>query len=301
MRTKADQTIGALAARQHGVVTRRQLIDVGLSPSAVDRRVKQRWLHPLHRGVYAVGPIRSPRTKEVAAVMACGPSAVVSHRSAAALWGLVPGDPSADVEVIVPRGDRRRPGIRIRYIRTLRTDEVTRLDGIRVTRPARTLLDLAACSRPRQLERATAEAFARNLTTPARLRSVLRRHPRTAGIAKLRSLVEGEAPLRTRSEAEEQFLALVRKSQLSRPQSNVSVCGYEVDFLWRPERLVVEVDGRGPHSSPRAFERDRRRDAELTAAGMRVVRVTWRQITEEPLAVIARLAQALARGRRPES
>lgn len=234
--------------------------------------------------------------KEIAACLACGPAAVVSHRSAAVLWQLLqaPAAP-ATVDVIIPAGVRRRPGIRIHRRSTLRSDEVTRLEGIPITTPARTLYDLAGSVAPRDLERALAQALARGVTRPNQIRSLLRHHAGRSGEPELRALLEGGRPALTRSEAEDRFLSLIRKAQLGAPATNVEAAGHEVDFLWRTERLVVEIDGFAFHSSPGAFERDRRRDAMLAAAGLRVVRVTWRQLLEEPEAVLARLAQALVR------
>ncbi|HUH11513.1 MAG TPA: type IV toxin-antitoxin system AbiEi family antitoxin domain-containing protein [Longimicrobiales bacterium] len=292
----AEEAIRALAARQHGVVSRAQLLSAGVSPDAVDGRLERGQLRPLHRGIYLVGPIAPPRAREMAAHLACGPSAVVSHGSAAAIWGLTPPlDPSAAIDVIVRGGQRRsRRGIRVRRVPTVRAAEVTTIEGIPVTTPPRTLSDLAHSGPPRVLERALAEAYALRLVTPEGLRKLLTREKGRKGSCALRSFLGGSAPAWTRSEAEARFLALVRRGRLPEPQANVVVRGYEVDFLWRSERLVVEVDGFAFHSSARSFELDRRRDAVLTGAGLRVVRVTWRQIASEPDAVLVRLAQALA-------
>lgn len=293
---EVEATIAEVAARQHGVAARRQLLEAGVTPDAIDRRVKLERLRPVHRGVYLVGPVMPPNAREMAAVLACGSSAVLSHGSAAVLWGLLPRvNRTAPAEVIDRDGDHRKPGLRVYHIRTLRNDEVTRLDGIPITTPTRTLYDLAGRTRPRVLERALAEGFARRLTNAAQLRKVLTRHSGGAGTPALRALLEQGSPALTRSEAEERFLALVREAQLESPEVNVRVDGYEVDFYWREQRLVVEIDGRAFHASPGAFEGDRRRDAALTAAGLRVVRVTWRQLVNEPSAVLVRLAQALAR------
>lgn len=264
----------------------------------VDRGVKSGRLHGLHRGVYRVGPVVAAHGDVMAAVLACGPSAVVSHRSAARLWAVVSDSVrSPTVEVIVRGCDRRQPGIRIHRIATLEDDEVTRLDAIPVTAPARTLYDLAAVVRPRTLERAVAEALARRLTDADRIAALIVRHPKGPGVRALRAMLERGRPALTRSEAEERFLALLRKARLEPPEVNVLVAGFEVDFLWRSEGLVTEIDGFAFHSSPHAFERDRRRDAVLAAEGLNVVRVTWRQLVKEPEAVVVRLARALTRAR----
>jgi very-short-patch-repair endonuclease len=232
----------------------------------------------------------------MAACLACGASAVVSHRSAAALWQLVrQASPSTPVDVSIPVDSRRvRPGIRVRRVPTLTSDEVTELDGIPITTPARTLYDLGNSVGARELERALAEAFAQRLVRPTHLQRLLSRFEGRRGSRALRTLLEDGEPVLTRSEAEERFLALIRKAQLDSPAVNAEIAGYEVDFLWRAERLVVEIDGFAFHSSPGAFEGDRRRDAVLAAAGLRVMRVTWRHLLDEPEAVLARLAKVLA-------
>ncbi len=292
------EAVTFLATPQHGIVTRRQLLAAGIGADAIDRAVKSGHLHRLQRGVYRVGPVIATHGDLMAAVLACGPSAVVSHRSAARLWAVV-GDsvrPPA-VEVIVRGCVRVRSGVRVRRIATLDEGEVTRLVGIPMTTPARTVYDLAAVVRPRTLERAVAEALARGLTETERITELMVRHPKGAGIRTLRGVLERGRPGLTRSEAEERFLALLRKAGIGPPEVNVDVAGFEVDFLWRSAGLVTEIDGFAFHSSPHAFERDRRRDAALAAEGLTVVRVTWRQLVKEPQAVVVRLARALTHAR----
>ena len=164
-----------------------------------------------------------------------------------------------------------------------------------MTAPARTLLDLATVATPRELERAFGEAVTQRLTSPASLVAAVDVAQGHRGVRRVRSLLASEEePALTRSEAEERFLALLREADLPPPAVNAHVSGHVVDFVWHDRRVVVEVDGFRFHSTRFAFERDRRRDAELSAAGYRVLRVTWRQLRDEPLAVIARLAGALA-------
>lgn len=289
-----DVIMAELARQQHGIVARGQLLEAGVTADRIDRKLKRGRLHAMHRGVYRVGPVEVPGAREMAAVLACGPSSFLSHGSAATLWELAPrGKAAAIPEVIDRRASHRRPGVRVHHIRTLQDDEVTQLDRIPITTPARTLLDLCGSVPPRTLERAMAEAFARKLATPARLSDLLERHA-VKGKRILRALLEDGSPARSRSEAEERFLGMVREAQLDAPEVNVDVAGYEVDFFWRREGLVVEVDGRAFHTARRAFEMDRRRDADLAAQGLRVMRVTWRQLVNEPSAVLVRLARALA-------
>lgn len=285
----------AFATRQHGIVTRRQLRAAGFSHDVIDHRIRTHRLARIHRGVYLVGVVAPPFAHEMAACLACGPRAVLSHRSAAVLWQIVKGRTRpARLEVTTPEGYRRRPGLRVYRISTLRPDEVTRLREIPITTAARTLYDLAGRLRRRPLERAVAEAVALRLTTTAEVRAMALRQAGRRGAGRLRAVLDLDDPRRTRSEAEERLLGLVHRAGIDLPMVNARVAGYEVDFYWPAERLAVEVDGFAFHTSHRAFERDRRRDAELATLGVRVVRVTWRQITEEPEAVARRLKRALS-------
>jgi very-short-patch-repair endonuclease len=162
--------------------------------------------------------------------------------------------------------------------------------------PARTLLDIAEVMTRREVEQALAQALRLRLVTPDDIRQMLERHPKHRGAPLLRQLVDAqEGPSYTRSEAEEKLLEITRSGGLPRPELNVDVLGHEVDFLWRNARLVAEVDGFAFHNSARSFAADRRRDAELTAAGYRVLRFTWADVTEDRLATVVRLAQALVR------
>ena len=288
-----DDLIDALAGGQLGLVTRAQLCEHGMSAAAIDSRVRARRLRQLHRGVYRAGPLVVARARELAALLACGPHACISHRSAGFLWQLLP-DPGDEVAVDVSIGQGyrgRRPDIRIHRV-ALRADDVTTLDGIRLTTLSRTIVDLAAALDHRGLERVLAQAERVHRLDRKKLVLVAGR----PGAPLLRSLICDEVgPAFTRSEAEARFLALMRKAELPAPETNVRVADYEVDFLWRRERLVVEVDGIAYHSSSRSFESDRRRDARLTARGLTVVRVTWNQIVREPEAMLVRLAQTFAR------
>jgi hypothetical protein len=292
---RSERAIAALAGRQRGLVTRDQLYELGLTRDAIDNRVKSARLHALHRGVYLVGhavPVEDAR--ELGAVLACGPGAVVSHRSAAGLWRLLP-EPTGDPDVTVPGRDcRRERGIRVHLVAALDRRDVRTVRGIPVTTPARTLLDLAAVVTTRELERAVADAQTRRLVRRSDLLALLARVGSRPGVPALRSLLDSEiAPALPRSEAEERFLALIGRAELPTPEVNVRIGGHEVDFLWRHQGLVVEVDGFRFHSSRAAFERDRLRDAQLGAAGLRVLRVTWRQIVDRPEALVARIATAL--------
>lgn len=212
----------------------------------------------------------------MAAILASGRGAAISHRSAARMWGLLAVDGGDEVEIVVPRPRApTRPGIRARRRKGLGDRDITARDRIPITTPARTLLDVAAILTPHRLEQAVAEAQVQRLVDRRALTDQLHRNPRRAGTRALRSLLEvdgGTAP--TRSDAERRFLELVRAADLPLPAVNTRIGRFEVDFLWPNERLVVEVDGYAYHSHRRAFERDRARDAALAAAGYTVLRVT---------------------------
>jgi len=241
-----------------------------------------------------VGPVAPRRAAEMAATLACGPTAAVSHRSAAALWEIAPEGPrGTPVEVQVVRHARRRPGVRVHRTAGRHPDEVVRLDGIPVTSPARTLFDLAGSGHSRMVERAFARALLRDVTTRDRVAAIRARYAGRSGTALLRKLLGSGRPARTRSEAEHRFLRLVRSARLPAPQVNVRLGPYEVDFYWPDRHLAVEIDGFTFHASRTAFERDRERDANLATRGIRVLRFTWRQLTDTRDVVLVRLAQTL--------
>jgi very-short-patch-repair endonuclease len=296
-RVPKDRLIGDLAGRQYGVVSRSQLLSMGIGAGSIQTRLRQHYLHRLHRGVYAVGHLAPvPLAREMAALLACGHGAVVSHRSAAVVWHLLPASDDVEIDVTVPATGRgRRPGLRIHRSRRLSPQDVRHLRGLPVTAPWRTLVDLAETGSDRELERATHEAITRRLINARRLLADTERYRGRRGVGRLRKLLDDDDPSAlTRSEAEERFLALVRAAGLPAPEVNVRLHGYEVDFLWRDKGLVVEVDGFQFHSTRAAFERDRQRDAELQSAGLRVLRVTWRQVVHAPYATLTNLVRALA-------
>jgi very-short-patch-repair endonuclease len=232
----------------------------------------------------------------MAAVLACGDDAWISHGSAAYLHHLWPyAAKSRPVQVTVLRRSVERPGIRVHRVRGLHADEVTRIEGIPVTSLARTVVDLAAVLGAGDLERLIAEAYTRDLGE-AQLRRLLARYPARPGTPALRALLDRECgPKVTDSEAERQLLQLVRAAGLPEPRTGVWLHGHKVDFLWPAQRLIVEVDGYRFHSSRARFQADRRRDQDLTARGFVVIRVAWSHLVDEPHALVARLSAALAR------
>jgi very-short-patch-repair endonuclease len=281
-----DAAVARLASLQYGVVSRAQLLILGLSEGAIDHRVTVGRLHCVHRGVYRVGheaPLLFAR--EAAALLACGELAVLSHFAAGAIWVLAPADELA-VDVTVVEGDRRpRPGIRL-HRSSLSWAEVTTCRGLPVTTPVRTLADLSRSTTTAVLERAVEDARRRRLVTRKSLLAAAARAPR------LRALLDA-GPAFTRSQAEQRMVEVIRKAGLPAPDYNVRVAGYEVDVLWREDGLVVEIDGYAYHSGRAAFERDRARDAHLMTAGLRVLRITWRQLADEPERVVALVASGL--------
>jgi hypothetical protein len=218
----------------------------------------------------------------MAAVLACGPDAALSHRSAAALWGLIRHH--APIDVTAPT-DRRHQGIALHRSRLAETD-VTRHYGIPITSPARTLADLAHILDPAVLARAVNDARLRHLTSLDAIAAQLRSGRATKVLGDLTKRPTGP----TRSVFEDAFLAFCDRHDLPRPEVNATVAGYEVDALWRPQRLIAELDGRAFHGD---FERDRDRDAELLAAGHRVVRVTWRRLATSAAREAARFRRLL--------
>ena len=286
-----DSAVVAIAARQHGVVTTAQLVSCELSRDAIAHRVRVKWLRRLHRGVYLVGPLTAPLTRETAALLACGfERSALSYTTAAAILGLLP-TPPAIVDVSVTRNVRGHDGVHVHRVARLEPDDVAHRDGLRITSPLRTLIDLATILPHRELTRAIEQAQILRLTTR---QEILTLSPSRSSPALRRAIQDHAEPALTRSEAERRLLDLIRKAKLPHPRANVRVGPYEVDVHWPEERLVVEVDGFAFHSTRAAFERDRLRDANLQAAGRRVMRVTWRQIAREPEALIARLATALS-------
>jgi very-short-patch-repair endonuclease len=290
-----DAEIARLATRQHGVVGRSQLVALGLSLDAIDHRVEQRRLLRLHRGVYAVGHRRLARGGAwMAAVLAAGQGAVLSHRSAGALWGVREWR-GQDVEVTVPRRRRKRAGLVVHEAQ-LPADETTTHDGIPVTTPARTLLDLAALLDEHALARAAERAEALRLTSPTSLADLVARYPRRPGTPNVRRLLDQHriVPTTTRSALERRFLTLLDAENLPRPLVNQRHDHVEPDFRWTDHRLIVEVDGFETHGTRQAFERDRARDRRLLAEGWRVARITQRQLDDHPKR-LARELRALLR------
>ena len=300
MSTRAkDRAIAALADRQHGNVTRGQLIGLGMSCAQIDHRVRIGRLHRVHHGIYSVG--RPPRTaleRASAAILACGPGAVLSHRSALALWDLTQW--GWTIAVTTP-SMRHRPGIELHRSNRLTPRDVRRRHGLRVTSPARTLLDCAPIIGAGALARAVNEGRHRKIVRPIDLADVIRRFPRHPGARFLAGLVHTPGGP-TRSGWEDSFPEFCRRHGLPDPIMAAIVAGYEVDALFPREKVIVELDGWTYHSSRESFEGDRERDATTLAAGHVTVRITYERMLARPHEEAARLHEILRQRRatRPE-
>lgn len=293
-----DSAIGALALRQHGVVARRQLLGLGMSGDAVRGRLRRGSLHQIYRGVYVVGVRRiSRKGRWMAAVLACGPEAVLSHRAAGCLHGfLLPSLNRLEVTVS-PSKRARRPGVTC-HEADLARDEITEIDGIPVTSLFRTLFDLVGDLKPRQFERAWKEVGVKRLTDRVPLVELIDRHPNKRGAGALRRLQVSTKPIPvTRNEFEERFLTVLDADGLPRPRFNAPLHlrgqFFEPDCLWEPQKLIAELDGGEVHNTDHAFQSDRKRDRILLAEGYRTTRITWEQLRDEPEEVVADLRSAL--------
>jgi very-short-patch-repair endonuclease len=266
--------IAATAGRQHGVITHHQLLAAGLSKSGIWDWVRQGRLYRMHRGVYAVGHRGlSIEGEWMAAVLACGERAILSHRSAAMLWRLLePCRAPVHVSIVGRNGRAKRRGIVVHRPSTLLRSQTTSELNIPVTKPARTLMDLRRVGPEWEYRRALRQAEFRRLPVG--------------------DLPEADG---SRSGLESDFRRFCRRHRLPDPEPNARIGPYTVDFLWRAEKVVVETDTYRTHGGPLAFEEDRQRDIYLKARGYEVVRVTDRQLEADPAGVAAALRAILAR------
>jgi very-short-patch-repair endonuclease len=283
----------ALAAQQHGVITRAQLLELGMTPGAIRYRVRRRRLHPVHRGVYAVGrPQLTRHGTLIAALLSCGPGAALSHDAAGEVHG-IRKQRAGPIDVTVPGGQRRRPGLRI-HRRPLPDGDVTRCHGIPVTSPVRTLVDLAQRLSRAEMEAVVNEADKLGLVDPERLRAALANRHGQPGVAALRELLDRHALTLTDTELERRFLPIVRRAGLPLPRTQRRVNDFRVDFFWPELGLVVETDGLRYHRTPAQQARDRLRDQTHSAAGLTPLRFTHGQVVHEAGHVV-RVLEAVAR------
>jgi very-short-patch-repair endonuclease len=288
------RAVQRLSREQNGAVMAEQLHELGLSRHAILARVKRGRLVPKFKGVYIVGdPELLPLANESAALLSLGDQAVLSHRSAAAIWGLAQPNPQMIDVTAIGRRPHTRDGVRLHYAKAL--TDVTTHANLRITTPARTLINFASQASTSELADAFGDARAKRLITDTKLHAALKRAPRNHPGATVVRRMLSEGGTYDRSKAERLMRVVCKQADLPQPLTNVLLNGHLVDFFWPAQRLIVEVDGFDTRGNRQAFEKDRRRDQTHVAAGYVVIRVTWQQLQREPIAVAARLAQALAR------
>jgi hypothetical protein len=272
-----------MAGRQHGVVTRRDLLGLGFSREAIAHRIAEGRLHPVARGVYAVGwPRLTQERRWMVAVLACGEGAALSHRSAAALWR-IGKERGGHIDVSIRRRCRhRRAGIRAMSRPSLRREDITTRNGLAVTGPARTLVDLATELHPMALERAVNEADKYDLIDPEALRAALDGYAGEPGVRALRALLDRHTFRLSDSDLEIFFRPIAAAAGMPQPLTKAVVDGYEVDFFWPDLGLVVETDGLRYHRTASEQARDRRRDQAHVAGGLAALRFTHWQVRHEP-------------------
>lgn len=284
-----------LVRAQHGVISRGQLLAFGIDSHGIQRRLDRGRLHRVWRGVYAVGrPELTMSGRWMAAVLACGPEAVLSHTSAGGIWAIHTGTESP-IHVTVPATTTRvHPGIRVHRRARLASPDTSRCMGVPVTSPARTLVDLGTCLSPRQLEAAINEADKRSLVSPETLRSKIAKDPRLRGAGALRRILDRADFVLTDSELERRFLPLARRAGLPTPQTGRYVNGFKADFYWPDLGLIVETDGLRYHRTAAQQVRDTLRDQVHTAAGLTTLRYAHWQIRYDGVHVLETLS-AVAR------
>jgi hypothetical protein len=302
-RTKSDarsRQAWALAGRQHGVVTRGDLLGLGFSREAIAHRIAKGRLHPITRGVYAVGwPHLTCERRWMAAVLACGEGAALSHRSAAALWE-IGKEQRGRIDVSIRRRCRhRRAGIRAMSRPSLRQADITTRNGLPVTGPARTLVDLATELHPMALERAVNEADKLDLIDPEALRAALDVFAGEPGVRSLRALLDRHTFRLSDSALEVFFRPIAATAGMPQPLTKAMVDGYEVDFFWPDLGLVVETDGLRYHRTASEQTHDHRRDQAHVAAGLTTLRFTHWQVRHEPAHVREILRRTAHRLRNP--
>jgi len=285
-----DGEIARICRGQNGLITLGQLEAHGLTVQAVHERLLTGRLHRIHQRVYSLTPgVMTERGRFMAAVLACGPDAVLSHRSAAYLWGLI-DTWEEPIDVTAPNRRGRNPeGVAAHRDGSLQPIDRTTRHGIPCTTVARTILDFAAVEPDWKVRKIVAEAEVLQILDKAKLRALLKRSRRRRGVARLRLILDTIHPQtkRTRSELERLFLGMCTKGSVPEPEVNVWLSApngkrYQADFLWRDQRLIVEADSRRFHDTYTAFVEDRKRQQQLELAGWRVSRCTWEEVEREP-------------------
>jgi very-short-patch-repair endonuclease len=295
---EVDRAVQRIAARRNHRLTTSELLELGLTHAAIRTRVERGFLTRIKRGLYAVGsPKAVAFAAEAGAYAAAGAGAVVDRVSAAHVAGLTSKPPTKVQLTVVGRRLRSPRGVDIRFAARLDKRDVRWISGMRATGPALTILDVAGID-PVLAAACIDEARAKHLATPSELQQVIKRYPKRKGAAALGRLLRDELPSGgTRSKAERMLRRLIRKAGLPEAETNVREHGHRADFIWREFKVIVEFDGVGTHDNPRSYEEDRATDRALTALGYRVLRVTWRQLTQQPQKVVAEISAAIAIGR----
>ncbi|HVX31609.1 MAG TPA: type IV toxin-antitoxin system AbiEi family antitoxin domain-containing protein [Solirubrobacterales bacterium] len=298
------RAIGRLAVAQNGVMTLSQLEHLGLSRRAIHDRERAGRLHRIHQTVYSLTPgVMTERGKFMAAVLACGPDAVLSHRSAAYLWGLVDSW-EEPIDVTAPNRRGRSPdGVAAHRDGSLQPIDKTVVHGVPCTTVARTVLDFAGVAQEWEVRKVVAEAEVLRILDKPKLRALLKRSRRRRGVARLRLILDTIHPqtARSRSELERLFLDMCARRDVPEPEVNVWLPApdgrrYQADFLWRQSKLIVEADSRRYHDTDSAFVSDRKRQQQLELAGWRVSRCTWEEVEREPRRLALTVRALIAQG-----
>lgn len=291
-----DLTVARLAAAQFGVVSLLQLQAIGLSSEEIKWRVKRGFLHRLHRDVFAVGHVNLvAHARLVAALLTCGPSSFVSHRTAAAVWGLRELTTRRIAVTMPGMKARARPGLVVhRTARVPDPADVTTRNGLRVSSVARMLIELAATEKLSELDRLITQAVRKRILDLEQIETALARHARRPGIAKLKQALRDYRPRRDRrSDLERAFDRLIAGTAIPPPQRNVTIDGWEIDCYWPHVRLAVELDGRSYHTAVRDIEKDKLKDAKLLSRGIRTMRITDLRMTLDSRGILRDLSSLL--------
>jgi very-short-patch-repair endonuclease len=287
-----DRLVGVVAARQDSLIAWEQLRHLGLGRGAIEHRVRRGLLHRLHPGVFCWGTlIETPWMRARAALYACGRGSIVTHDAACGLMA-IRQHPAGAIDITVIGRRVRRTGIRAHDVDHVARGDVREIRGIPVSSPARALIEIAPRLTTRELGDAVEQAQIKRLVTKQDIERAIERAGPRPGVVALRAFLE--EPAFTRSRAERRVVALLRAAQLPRPEFNAHAEGYEVDALWRRERVVLEYDSYEFHRTKAALVRDRAKTAALQRARYTVLRTTWVELTKQSHALIARTAEALA-------
>ena len=291
-----DRAVARIAARQRGLVTTEQLAACGLDKDGVAYRVRSGRLRPVFQSVYAVGPGELlPLARELAALLACGERSFLSHRTAAFVWGMRKTPPDAVEMSVVARNCWRRGGLWVHRIQAVDRREVRRHEDLWVSSPARAVLEVAAVGTRDELLEVIDAGLAVRRLTPADLKRVLARSRPCRGSGRLAEVIADETAMAiSRSRAEKTLLRLIRDAGLPLPETNIRFGRFEADFVWRKQRVIVELDSETYHSGPGVFQRDREKSLVFRAAGFDVLRPTCRHVIYESTRVLVLLAQAMA-------